>query len=49
MGEIFGLKLRLLYLHTPQRFFLNHSVRKEGQFVTEFVIFCRGPPFYEVK
>ena len=32
MGEICGLKFHLSDLHTPHRFFLNHSIHKKGYF-----------------
>jgi len=32
MGEIFGLNFHLSYLHTPQFFFWNSSMRKNGNF-----------------
>ena len=46
MGENFGLKFHLSYLHTPQRFFWNSTMRKEGHFC-----YCRTylPPFYVVE
>ena len=46
LGKNFGLKFHLSYLHTPQRFFWNSTMRKEGHFC-----YCRTylPPFYVVE
>ena len=46
MGEIFGLKF---YMYTINIFFSNPSIRKEGNFFTEFVIMALNPSFYEVN
>jgi hypothetical protein len=50
MGEIFGLNFHLSYLHTPQTFFFEILPwAMKVIFVTDFVIFVKNPPFFEVN
>ena len=50
MGEIFGLKFHFSCVHTPQMFFIEiPSCGNKVIFVTEFVILCKNPPFYDVN
>ena len=51
MGEICGLKFHFLYVHTyiTKKIIEIPPCGKKVIFVTEFVILCKSPPFYEVK
>ena len=53
MNDLYDLKFHRSYVHIPHIIFLNPSMRKECHFskmifVTEFVIFCKNSPFYEL-
>ena len=49
MDEIYGLKFYLLHVHIPEFFFEIPPCTKKVIFVTEFLILCKYPSFYEVN
>ena len=49
MGEIFGLRIHLSYVHPPQTFFLIPPCKKHVNFISEFDNFGKNPPVYDVK
>ena len=50
MDEICSLNIHLWYVGIPQKVLLKslHAQRRSF-FFTEFAIWCKNPPFYEVK
>ena len=46
---IYGLKFYLLHVHIPEFFFEIPPCTKKVIFVTELLILCKNPPFYEVN
>ena len=50
MGEIFGLKFYLIICtYNTENFIEIPPCAKKVIFITEFAIWCKNPPFYEVK
>ena len=49
MDYLYGLKFYLSYVHIPDFFFEIPLCTKKVIFVTELLILCKNPPFYEVN